>query len=189
MRKEKQLLLDEVKGQIDQYGSFVVIRYNSLKANKASEFRREVGRFGGDVEVMRKRLLRKAATDAGIDLTSVPLTGHIGVVYGGAEPLETTKYVVKFGKDNDQAVEILGGRFDDKIYSGADVARLAQLPSKNEMRAQLLGLFEAPMAQTLSVMEALLTSVIHCLKNKSDEGCSESGDADNSLTESLDKEE
>ena len=43
-----------------------------------------------------------------------------------------------------------------------------KLPAKDEMRAQLLGLFEAPMSQTLSTMESLLTSVMHCLENKKD---------------------
>lgn len=177
MRKEKQLRLNEVKGQIEQYSSFVVMRYNRLTANKASEFRREVGRMSGSVEVMPKRLLRKAAADAGIELDSVPLQGHIGLVYGGNDPLETTKYVVKFSQDNDQAIEIIGGRFEQKMYNAADVAMLSKLPGKNEMRAQLLGLFEAPMAQTLSTMDALLTSVIHCLKNKSEQSddSSESG--------------
>lgn len=185
MRKEKQLLLDEVKEQIDQYGSFVVMRYSGLKANKATEFRRAVRGLGGNVEVMRKRILRKAAATAGIDFDEVPLKGHIGLVYGGLDPLETAKYIVKFSQENEQAIEIIGGRFDEKMYNGADVAMLSQLPSKNEMRAQLLGLFEAPMAQLLAVMDALLTSVPHCLQNKIEkcEECSADGKENNSLTE------
>ena len=43
---------------------------------------------------------------------------------------------------------------------------MSKLPSKDEMRAQFLGTLEAPMAQTLAVMDALLTSVVHCLNNK-----------------------
>jgi len=169
MRKDKQLLLDEVKGQIDQYGSFVIMSYKSLKANKAHEFRRGIAALGGDVEVMRKRILCKAAEAAGITLEGIDLKGHIGLVYAGTEALEAAKYLIKFSQENDKAIEVVGGRFDGQVYNGADVAALSQLPSKNEMRAQLLGLFEAPMAQTLAVMDALLTSVIHCLKNKSDE--------------------
>lgn len=186
MRKEKQFLLDEVKNQINKFGSFVIMRYNSLEANKANEFRREIARFGGDVEVMRKRILRKAAESAGIELGDLELKGHIGLVYAGQEPLETAKYLVKFSQDNNKAIEIVGGRIDGQVYNATDVTTMSQLPSKNEMRAQLLGLFEAPMAQTLSVMDALLTSVIHCLKNKSEK--TEGDKEDNSLTESLEKE-
>ncbi len=64
-------------------------------------------------------------------------------------------------------VEVVGGRFEGKMYTGADVEKLSNLPSKDEMRAQFLSVLEAPMSQTLAVMEALLTSVVYCLDNKS----------------------
>ncbi len=166
MRKEKQLLLDEVKDQIEQDGSFIIMRYAKLSANKLGELRREIGKMGGNVEVMRKRILLRASREAGIELDSVDLAGHIGVVYGGNDPLETTKFVYKFSQQNEKAIEVVGGRFEGQLYKAADVAMLSQLPSKDEMRAQFLGLLEAPMAQTLAVMEAIMSSVIYCLDNK-----------------------
>lgn len=166
MRQEKQLLLNEVKGQISEFGSFVVMRYLSLNANKANQFRREVGKLGGNVEVMRKRVLIKAAKAAGVDLKLEDLPGHIGLVYSSKDPIEMTKFVLKFGQDNDKSIEVVGGRIDGQLYNAADVETLSKLPGKDEMRAQLLGTFEAPMAQTLAVIDALLTSVVHCLNNK-----------------------
>lgn len=166
MRQEKQLLLNEIKGQIERFNSFVVIRYSALEANKANEFRREISKFGGDVEVMRKRILIKAAESAGVTLDLKTLPGHIGIVYTGQDPLEITKYVCKYGEDNANAISVVGGRIDGQMYSGEDVVMLAKLPGKDEMRAQLLSVFEAPMAQTLGVIDALLTSVLHCLENK-----------------------
>jgi len=167
MIKEKQFLLDEIKCQIEKHGSFVVMRYQKLTANKACEFRRAVMNMGGDVEMMRKRILRKAANDANVSLDNFDLQGHIGLVYGGHDPLELTKYVFKFSQDNGKVIQVVGGRFDGQLYSGEQVTRLSQLPGKDQMRAQLLSVFEAPMAQTLAVINALLTSVPHCLENKS----------------------
>lgn len=167
MRQEKQLLLNEVKDQIDQFGSFVIMRYLSLSANKANDFRRQVAKIGGNVEVMRKRILIKAAKAAGVELDLDTLPGHIGLVYASNDPIEMTKFVFKFGQENDKAVQVVGGRFEGQIYNAADVEKLSKLPGKNEMRAQLLSMFEAPMAQTLAVMDALLSSVVYCLDNKS----------------------
>lgn len=166
MRQEKQLLLNEIKGQIKEYGSFVVMRYLSLGANKANEFRREVAKMGGSVEIMRKRVLVKAAEGAGVSLNLDQLPGHIGLIYMTKDPIEITKWVFKFSQDNDKTIEVVGGRFEGVIYSGADVEKMSKLPSKDEMRAQLLSVFEAPMAQTLAVMDALLSSVVYCLDNK-----------------------
>lgn len=167
MRKDKQLLLDEIKGQISHFnGSFVVMRYLGLSANTANEFRREVAKTGGNVEVARKRVLLKAAEAAGVMLDLKALPGHIGLVFSGKDPIETAKVVFKYSQDTNKAIEVIGARIDKKLYTADDVEMLSKLPGKDEMRAQLLGTFEAPMSQTLAVMEALLTSVAYCLDNK-----------------------
>jgi large subunit ribosomal protein L10 len=166
MRQEKQLLLDEIQQQIEQFRSFVVMRYLNLSANKANEFRREVAKLGGNVEVMRKRILIKAAEATGIAFDPKALSGHIGLVYAGKDPIEMTKLVFKFSQENDRTIQVVGGRFEGQLYDAADVEKLSKLPSKSEMRAQLLSVFEAPMAQTLAAMNALLASVVYCLDNK-----------------------
>lgn len=170
MRHEKQFLLDEVKEQIEKFGSFVIMRYAGLSANAANQFRREIIKNGGNVEVVRKRVLVKAAEAAGIKLDIAALPGHIGLVFSGQDALETAKVVFKFSQDNDKAIEVIGGRIDGQLYNGPDVEALSKLPGKDEMRAQFLATLEAPMAQTLAVMDALLTSVVYCLDNKSKEG-------------------
>jgi len=169
MRKEKQLLLDDIKEQMESYPSFVVMSYAGLTANAANEFRAEVAGLGGNVEMLRKRMLLKAADEVGITLNGEILSGHIGIVFTGEDAIETTKAVLKFSKSSGDVITILAGRIDGEMYAAADVARLAKLPGKQEMRAQFLGLLEAPMAQTLATVDALLCSVVHCLANKSQE--------------------
>lgn len=166
MRREKQLLLDEVKGQIERFNSFVIMSYTGITANAANDFRRQIANNGGSLEIVRKRILMKAAQAAGVSLDLEALPGHIGLVFAGKDPLETTKLVFKFRQEVGQGIEVVGGRFDGQLYSGPDMEALSKLPSKDEMRAQFLGTLEAPMAQTLAVMDALLTSVAHCLENK-----------------------
>lgn len=170
MRPEKELLKREIKDKLDHFESFVIMQYASLSANTANEFRREVGKMGGDVEVVRKRILLKAAEDAGVQIDQSSLPGHIGIVFLGKDPIEATKMVFKFSNDRDKVIQIIGGRFDGQLYTGADVERLSTLPSKNEMRAQFLSVLEAPLSQTLAVIEALLASVPYCLDNKSKQG-------------------
>jgi large subunit ribosomal protein L10 len=168
MRQEKQLLLDEVKDQIEHYdSSFVIMRYQKLNANAANEFRRKISKLGGNVEIVRKRILIKAADAAGVKLDLAALPGHIGLVYTGNDPIETTKAVLRFSEENDNIMDIVGGRFDGQLYNGEQVTLLSKLPAKDEMRAQLLATLEAPLSQTLAVMEALLASVVYCLDNKS----------------------
>lgn len=173
MRKDKQLLLDDVADQVKNQGSFLIMSYLGLDANKANELRREVAKTGGNIEVVRKRVLIKAAQVAGVTLNLDEMPGHIGLIFAGPDLLETTKTVFKFSQDVGEALKVIGGRYEGQLYSGADVEMLSKLPGKDEMRAQLLGLFEAPMAQTLAVMDAILSSVVYCLDNK----CKQEGEA------------
>lgn len=174
MRHEKKYLCEEVTEQITKQPSFVIMSYEKLAANTANEFRTEVVKRGGNVEMMRKRLLIKAADAAGITLDLAQLPGHIGLVFAGDDPIETTKFVFKFSQDNSNTISVIGGRFEGQVYSGADVKKLSQLPGKDEMRAQFLSVLEAPLSQTLAVMEALLSSVVYCLDNKVKESDSSS---------------
>jgi large subunit ribosomal protein L10 len=169
MRAEKELLKQEIQDKIERFESFVIMQYRKFNANMANEFRRQMGKMGGDVEVVRKRVLMKAAEDAGLQLDLSSLPGHIGIVFFGKDPIESTKTVMKFSQDREKAFQVLGGRFDGQLYTGEDVERLSTLPGKDEMRAQLLSVLEAPLSQTLAVVEALLASVPYCLDNKGKE--------------------
>lgn len=166
MRPEKQLLLDEVKDQIDEYGDFAIFQYAGVDANKMTDFRSDVAKIGGEVQMIRKRILIKAAAAAGVELDLTTLPGHIGLVFSGNDAVEMTKVVFEFSKDSKKALSVLGGRVDGQLYNAADVETLSKLPSMDVMRAQLLGLFEAPMSQVVSVIDTLLTSVPYCLENK-----------------------
>ncbi|MDR3625107.1 MAG: 50S ribosomal protein L10 [Chlamydiales bacterium] len=167
MRAEKQLLLDEIKGKINKSNSFILTKYTSLKANSSCSFRNELAKVGAELEVVRKRVFVKAAGSLGILLDVKDLEGHIGVIFSESDPIEATKVAMQYGQSNEKAIQVIGARLDGRLYHAADVEKLSKLPGKDEMRAELLGLFEAPMAQTLAVMEALLSSVIYCLDNKS----------------------
>jgi large subunit ribosomal protein L10 len=166
MRSDKHFLLDEVTEFIEKFDAFFVMRYTGLKANLANDFRREVLKRGGDVHMMRKRLLLKATESVGINLEGVPLDGHIGIIFASEDPVAMSKALIQFGKENNEAVQLVGGHVEKQVFDARGVVQFAALPSKPEMQAQLLGTFEAPLSQTLAVFEALVTSVVYCLDNK-----------------------
>lgn len=167
MRAEKQLLLDDIRDRIDRAQAFIITRYGKINPNLASQFRMDLVKTGGEFEVVRKRVLMKAAEAAGVSLDKEKLEGHIGIVFADADPIQTAKAVFKFRQDNEEMLEVVGGRFEGQMFSAKDVEQLSKLPSKQEMQAQFLGLLEAVPAQMLSVMDALIASVVHCLDNKS----------------------
>lgn len=166
MRKEKEYLLDDIKNRIENSKAFIVTQYKNMTANAMNDFRGSLSRAGGDLEVISKRVFMKAAETQDIEFTKEQLDGHIGIVFSQEDDyVSIAKEVYNYGKDT-QNIEILSGFIEGKLYDQASVIKLSKLPSLDQMRAQVLGLFEAPMSQTLGVFQAILTSVIYCIENK-----------------------
>jgi large subunit ribosomal protein L10 len=168
MRPEKQFLLDDIKDRIEGSKAIVLASYRRLEPNASAKFRNDLASSGGSLEVVKKRVLIKAAQEAGLVLDPALLQGHIAVVFAIQDPVQTTKVVYQFCKENAEALSVIGGRFEGALCTAKDVEQISKLPSKDEMRAQFLGTLEAPLSQTLAVIEALLTSVIYCLDNKAE---------------------
>ncbi|HEY2811022.1 MAG TPA: 50S ribosomal protein L10 [Rhabdochlamydiaceae bacterium] len=173
MRAEKQLLLDDIKNRMNTSNALVIARYVKLEPNKVAGFRQQLSQTGSSLAVIKKRVLLKAAQEAGYPLSADTLEGHIAVIFLAEDPFSTTKAIYKFSEENEKILEVLGGRFEGALCSAQDVEQISKLPSKDEMRAQLLGVLEAPLSQTLAVMDALLTAVLYCLENKNQQNQSE----------------
>lgn len=174
MRPEKNILLKEIRDKIDSAQAMVLTGYEKMTPNMAAEFRVNIAKTGGSFKVVKKRMLIKAAEQAGFSLDRDELQGHVGVIFAESDPVQTTKCLYGFMKDNEQVLRVLGGRFEGVVCGAKDVELISRLPGRDEMRAQLLATMEAPMSQTLAVVEALLCSVVHCLENKASESPAES---------------
>jgi len=166
MRAEKQFLLDEIKEKIKSSNAMIVTNYKSVTPNNAWDFRQKLREMESSFEVVKKRIFLKAAQECGLEVNLDQLEGHVGVVFTKDDTVGPAKQIFTFNKENGAEISVLYGVLEGKKYSAEDIEALSKLPNMPEMRAQFLGLLEAPMSQTLSVMQSLLTSVIYCLDNK-----------------------
>lgn len=154
MRKEKQLLLDEIKDKLGVASALFVTRYEKLEPNAAWQLRDKLGKQGTIFEVVRKRVFLKALEGTDVKLDPALLEGHIGVAFVTKDAMASAKTLFQFAEENADTLKVLCGQMEGKILPGAEVEMLSKLPSLDEMRAIMLGLFTSPMAQFLSVLEA-----------------------------------
>lgn len=167
MRQEKQLLLDELSEKIRESKGFLVTEYKGLTASQSRQFRNSMFEFGAEFEVVRKRVFIKAAEHSGLPVGNQTFQGHVGVIFTAQDPTEMVKQAVKYSESNGNSLVPLAGHIDGVLCSGEDILAIAKLPGIQELRAQFLGLLEAPMAQTVGVVQSMLTSVLFCLEEKS----------------------
>jgi large subunit ribosomal protein L10 len=169
MRPEKQLLLDEINDLMDHSSAMFVTRYDRLTPETSWTLAEDLSKCKSYFKVIKKRLLYKAAQKRELPFKDNKINGHVAIVFVQGDPLEASRVLVKFQSNNVELLEIVSGQIEGRLCSSEEIVTLSKLPGKNELRAELLGLFEAPMAQTLSVMENLLSSIPFCLENKKEE--------------------
>jgi large subunit ribosomal protein L10 len=169
MRKEKELLLNEIKDKIDASTAMIVTKYEKLEPNLSWKLRELLGKSGGIFEVVRKRIFLKAAQKAGIQIDDTVLGGHIGVIFvTQPDAMVPAKAAIKFSEENANLLQVVCGQLEGKIMPGTEIEELSRLPGIDEMRATLLGLFISPMSQMLSVLEAVVAEPLSLMKQKSE---------------------
>jgi large subunit ribosomal protein L10 len=168
MRKEKPLLLGEIKKKIDASSALVVARYDRLEPNISWHLRATLARSGSLFEVVRKRVFLKAAEQAGIRLDETLLKGHVGVIFiTQSDAMAPTKAIYQFSSENGDILEVLCGQIEGKFVPAEELAMMSKLPGLEEMRANFLALLTSPMSQLLSVLEAVMGESLSVLEQKS----------------------
>jgi large subunit ribosomal protein L10 len=74
------------------------------------------------------------------------------------DPVAAAKVLSDFAKENDKRPAVKGGLFDGRAVDAAQVAKLANMPSREQMLSQLGGYMQAPMTQFATVMNSLLSN-------------------------------
>jgi len=162
MRAEKTQMVQDIKGLVDGK-AFVLISYKGLKAADFTSFRGVLAGVGAQCHVVPNTLLLVAAKNAGIDcLADVKLSGDTALI-SGTDAVAVAKAARDFAKAKDGIVSIKLGVVEGKLLNTAEVVQLADLPPREVLLAQLLGLLNAPAGQLVRVLNAKVSSIVYVL--------------------------
>jgi large subunit ribosomal protein L10 len=108
---------------------------------------------GVSLSVLKNTLARRAVAGTRFEVVSDMMTGPL--IYGFSEDaVAAAKVVADFAKTNEKLV-IRGGAFAGKVLDVNGVKQLANIPSKEVLLAQLLGLMQSPISRTARVLAAI----------------------------------
>lgn len=156
MRREKQMLLDEIKEKIENANGLIVARYKSLSGAKSRLLRDTVATANGEFEVVKKRIFSKAMKQSRYKCDVEHFTGDIGIFFAFDDAVALSKVALKYGDANNGAIELVGACVEGSWLSASEINVLAKLPGINEMRSQIVGTIAAPMQEILALFEAYL---------------------------------
>ncbi|MDP3750732.1 MAG: 50S ribosomal protein L10 [Polaromonas sp.] len=152
-RSEKQAVIDEVTGLAAKAQTLVMAEYRGITVADMTRLRSQARDKGVNLSVLKNTLARRAVAGSAFDVLSDQMTGPL--IYGfSTDAVAAAKVVADFAKTNDKLV-IRAGAMAGKVLDVNGVKQLANIPSKEVLLAQLLGLMQSPISRTARVLAAL----------------------------------
>jgi large subunit ribosomal protein L10 len=152
-RSEKQAVVEEVSALAAKAQTLVMAEYRGITVADLTALRVQARSKGVSLSVLKNTLARRAVTGTSFEVGADQMTGPL--IYGFSEDaVAAAKVVADFAKTNDKLV-IRGGVYSGKTLDVNGVKQLANIPTKEVLLSQLLGLMQSPVSRTARVLAAL----------------------------------
>ena len=156
-------MLNEIRGRVEDSVFVIMTDYGSMNVEKAQNLRGKLREVDAEFHIVKNRLFKHLAEDLGGEQLKEGLSGRTAMVTGKGEVTDVARVLRDFIKTNNVPTLKMGA-LEGAFLSESDLKMLADMPSKDDMRAILVGTLAAPMSQTVGVLNAKLTSLLYVLK-------------------------
>jgi len=141
----------------------VLTEYRGLSVRQISDLRKQLKATAAEYKVVKNRLARLAVKDSPLDPLATYLTGPTGLVLTRQDPVGVAKALQAFVRTN-PALTIKAGFVEGKVLEAPELKALADLPSKEALRAQVVGALQGPMTQLVTLLSAPQRELVQVLE-------------------------
>jgi large subunit ribosomal protein L10 len=167
MRPEKASIVEDLSSKLNASPFLIVVDYTGLKVDHFAELRKRLSESGAECHVVKNSMLRRAIEQAGWPEITDCLEGQNAMVTGPSDICAAAKVLKSFAAEFTKP-EIRGGVLDRAVLSVEQLVSLADLPPKEVLQAQLLGLLMAPATRLVRVLNEPAASLARLLQAKAD---------------------
>lgn len=154
-RADKVAVVDEVRERFAEAEAVLFTEYRGLDVTEMADLRGRLIDADCRYKIFKNTLVRRALTDDAPDGVMELLLGPTALAFCGKDPSAAAKALRTFA-DEHEALVIKGGILAGTLLSDGQVRDLADLPSRDELMAQMLGVLAAPLGSLASMMNNLI---------------------------------
>ena len=161
---QKQAVVAELKEQMTSAKGVVITGYRGLTVAQDTQLRRELREAGVTYHVVKNTMMRIAAKEAGLDGLADHLEGTTAMAFSddAVAPAKVICGVIKKNKlEKTDVLTIKVGIVEGKVIDEKEVKALASLPSREELIAKLLGSMNAPISNTVGVLQGVIRNAVY----------------------------
>ncbi len=164
MRPEKADIVSDLSEKLNSSSFMLVTDYQKMKVPQFGELRNRLSPVGGEIHVVKNSFLKRAMASSGLPDVG-DLTGQTAVVTGKADVAPIAKILKTFAAEFKIAA-LKVGVVDKSVLSTKDVEALADLPPREVLLAQLLGMLLAPATSLVRLLNEPAASFARLMKAK-----------------------
>ena len=167
-KERKEEVLATYAEWLKKSQAVIVVEYTGAKMKDLDNIRAKIRESGGEFHVLKNTLARRAFADGGMSLPAEFLEKSTAVSFAFSDPAGTAKALNDATKGN-EFVKVKGGFMSGQVLNASQVKALADMPPLPVMRAQLLGVLQAPagkLVRTLAEPARGLAAVIKAFSEK-----------------------
>jgi len=146
--------VEDVVEKFNNATSAIVVDYRGLTVAQATELRKELREAGVHLNVIKNKVLTRAADKAGYGELNDIFNGPTAVAFSNEDAIAPAKVLKKFS-DNVDALEIKGGYIEGKIMSVDEINVYATLPSREDLLSMLANVLQAPIRNVAYAVKAV----------------------------------
>jgi large subunit ribosomal protein L10 len=169
MRPEKASIVSDLAEKLNRSPFLLVTDYQHMKVDQFGELRNRLAPAGAEVRVVKNSFLKRAMADSGMPDVGDQLTGQTAIVMGENDVAPVAKILKLFAAEF-KIAKLKIGVVDKAVLSTSDVEALAELPAREVLLAQLLGLLLAPATRLVRVLNEPASAFARLLKAKGEKG-------------------
>ena len=176
-REQKQKDLEALTQQFQEASAAMLVGFKKMTVAKDQELRKHLREAGAQYEVVKNTLARKAATGTPFEQAVEHFKGVTAVALSKGDPVNLSKAVSKFAKDNPEVFTFKAGVVEGRVVALPEVEAIASLPSKEVLISKIMFLINCQAQRLVTVLSAVPRNLAIVVKQIGEQKGGGAGDA------------
>ena len=151
-KEQKKIYITEMTNKFESSKSVMVTHYQGLTMSQLDELRSKMREHGIIFKITKNRITKLALEKTKCKELSNLISGPTAVAFG-EDAIMSARILSKFAKDN-KNLKLIGGIMDNEVLDLAGVQNVANLPTLDEARANIVGILNASASKLVSILLA-----------------------------------
>jgi large subunit ribosomal protein L10 len=155
-------LVNRIKEDLTTANAVWVVDYRGLSVKQAEDLRAKIRAQGAALKVYKNSFTERALADLNLPDLGAVLEGPSAFVFANGDPVASAKVIKAFAKESG-SLEVKGGLLEKEVVTADQIRAIADLPSREELIAKLIGTIRNPLAGVVQVLNGPASKLVRAL--------------------------